>query len=367
MTESTKAAVAVGERRFELSEFPLPRVDSADGLLRVEASGVCGSDLKKYLPAAMPATILGHETVGTIEQVGALASRHWGLSPGDRVLLEEYLPCGHCSYCRSGEFRSCLETDNTREGSLRYGSTPVSVEPSLWGGYSRHQYLHLNSVLHRVPDGVPAEHATFAIPLSNGIQWTLLDGGLRSGDTVLIQGPGQQGIGCLMAAKSAGAGHVIVSGLSRDAARLSLASRLGADAVVDVETQDLVEAMRAQTGGQLADVVVDVSGGGPTTLMQAIRATRKGGTIVLASGGRWDEGVLDLNLMRKRQIALLGVRGHSFAAVEKALALIADRSVDLSQVCHPPFPLAAVDEAFDTAAGNRGISALHASVDPWLG
>jgi threonine dehydrogenase-like Zn-dependent dehydrogenase len=366
MTDSTLAAVAVGERRFELSEFPLPHMDPADGLLRVEASGVCGSDLKKYLPASMAPTILGHETVGTIEQVGALAARHWGVEPGDRVLLEEYLPCGHCDYCRSGEFRSCLETDNTQAGALRYGSTPVAVEPSLWGGYSRHQYLHLNSVLHRVPNGVPAEQVTFAIPLSNGLQWTLLDGGLRSGDTVLIQGPGQQGIGCLMAAKSAGAGHVVVSGLSKDAARLSLATTLGADAVVDVESQDLVEAVSAQTGGRLVDVVVDVSGGGPVTLMQAIRATRKGGTIVLASGSRWDQGGLDLNLMRKKQIALLGVRGHSFAAVEKALALIAGRSVDLSEVCHPPFALAEVNAAFDAAAGKGDINTLHASVDPWL-
>jgi threonine dehydrogenase-like Zn-dependent dehydrogenase len=135
---------------------------------------------------------------------------------------------------------------------------------------------------------------------------------------------------------------------------------------VDVESQDLVEAMRAQTGGRLADVVVDVSGGGPATLMQAIRATRKGGTIVLASGSRWDQGVVDLNQMRKKQIALLGVRGHSFAAVEKALALIAERSVDLSQVCHPPFALAEVDAAFAAAGGQGDIKALHASVDPWL-
>src|SRR5689334_17879552 len=159
--EAVTAAVAIGDRRFETREFVAPPGRETDGLLRVEACGVCGSDLKKFRPAAMRATILGHETVGRIERLGPLAAARWGVAEGDRVLLEEYLPCGHCAYCRSGQFRSCLETDNTGTGFLRYGSTPVEVEPGLWGGYATFQYLHLNSVLHPVPDNVTAEHATF--------------------------------------------------------------------------------------------------------------------------------------------------------------------------------------------------------------
>ncbi|MBO0825632.1 MAG: zinc-binding dehydrogenase, partial [Actinobacteria bacterium] len=186
------AAIAVGNRRFELAGFPLPEVTATDGLLRVEACGICGSDLKKFSPELMAPAILGHETVGRIEEVGEIAARTWGVQVGDRVLLEEYLPCGHCDYCRGGEFRSCRLTDNAREDFLRYGSMPTSAAPALWGGYSEFQYLHLNSVLHAVPDTVEAEHASFAIPMSNGIQWAQVDGGVRPGDTVLIQGPGQQ-------------------------------------------------------------------------------------------------------------------------------------------------------------------------------
>jgi threonine dehydrogenase-like Zn-dependent dehydrogenase len=365
MASRSAAAVAVGDRRFELMEFPLPPVHDADGLLRVEASGICGSDLKKYSVKRMSPTVLGHETVGRIDTVGALASRRWGVTEGDRVLLEEYLPCGHCAYCRSGEFRSCRETDNKLPGSIRYGSTPVDVAPALWGGYSQYQYLHLNSVLHAVPDGVPPEQAAFAIPLSNGIQWSQLDGGVRAGDTLLIQGPGQQGIGCLMGGKLAGADQVIVSGLSRDAQRLGLAKSLGADVTVDAETQDLEAVVREITGGRLADVVIDVSGGGATTLMTALRSVRKGGTVIMASGSGGRPGDLDLNLIRKKQVTIKGVRGHSFAAVETALRFIAAGRVQLDLVCGAPWALPSIAEAFEAASGAASGESLHVSVSAW--
>jgi threonine dehydrogenase-like Zn-dependent dehydrogenase len=367
MGASSLAAVAVGGRRFRLDEFPVPDVEAAGGLLRVEACGVCGSDLKKYSVPSMRPTILGHETVGRIERVGALAARHWGVSEGDRVLLEEYLPCGHCDYCRSGEFRSCAQTDNQRAGSIRYGSTPVEVPPALWGGYSHYQFLHLDSVLHPVPGLLAPEHATFALPLGNGFQWAQLDGGVGTGDTVVIQGPGQQGLGCLLASKAAGAGCVIVSGLERDARRLRLAAALGADHTVNVEAQSLTEVVEEVTQGRLADVVIDNSGGGAATLMTALRVVRKRGTVVLASGsGSGAEGpAVDLNLIRKRQVTVKGVRGHGYGAVETALAYLASGNVPLELVCGPPLGLGDVGLALETTGGLVEADAPHVSVSPW--
>ena len=113
--------------RVEIDEFPLPDPDDTSGLLRVEACGVRERHQEVQRDVDAP-TILGHESVGRIERVGETAARRWGVEEGDRVLLEEYLPCGHCAECRSGEFRSCSQTDNHGPtAAIRYGSTPVQV------------------------------------------------------------------------------------------------------------------------------------------------------------------------------------------------------------------------------------------------
>lgn len=357
------AAAAMGAGRFEAMELELPALGPNDGLLRVEVSGICGSDLKKYRRERMRPTILGHEVVGRIERLGAEAADRWGVAEGDRVLLEEYLPCGHCFACRSGEFRACEVTDNAKDGAIRYGSTPTDVPPGLWGGNSQFQFLHPSSVLHRVPDHVPAEHVGFAIPLSNGFQWSQRDGGVGYGDTVLVQGPGQQGIANVIGSKAAGARRVIVSGRSTDVDRLKVAGLLGADRTVNVDEEDVVEIVAELTGGGGADVVIDVSGGGAVTLGVALRAVRRGGTVVSASGA--GPGELDLDSIRKKQITLRGVRGHSFWSVEAALELIASGDLDLGLVCSAPYSLDQIADAYAAAADGGAERSLHVSVGPW--
>lgn len=363
MAGTSKAAAAVGDGRFELVEIDLPSPGPADGLLRVEVSGICGSDFKKLRRPGMRPTVLGHEVVGHVERLGELAQHRWGVAVGDRVLLEEYLPCGHCLACRSGEFRACEVTDNAKDGTLRYGSTPIDVAPGLWGGNSQFQYLHPSSVLHRVPEGVPAEHASFAIPLSNGLQWSQRDGGVTYGSTVLVQGPGQQGVSNVIASKAAGAATVIVAGRTADADRLRVARLLGADRTVDVDEEDLLAVVAEETRGAGVDVVVDVSGGGATTLNTALAAVKRGGTVVAASGA--GPGEVQLDTVRKKQVTIKGVRGHSFWSVEAALELIASGRVDLAPICSAPYPLEKIDDAFAAARASTPGSAMHVSIGAW--
>src|SRR5205823_10681627 len=141
--------------------------------------------------------------------------------------------------------------------AIRYRYTSMSIAPGLWGGFSRYLYLPLNAVLHKVPAGLSTEEAGLGTPMSNGIQWTLIDGGVGYGSTVLIQGPGQQGLCCLMASKQAGAARVIVTGTSKDARRLEVAKAFGADDVIDVNQEDPIARISDMTNGRGVDVVLD--------------------------------------------------------------------------------------------------------------
>ncbi len=367
---SIRAAVSVDIRRTEVREFDRPTVTPDAGLLRVELCGVCGSDWPYYLnyPKSKGPLILGHEAVGTIEQLGASAARRFGLKEGDRVALEEYLPCGHCDYCRTGEFRLCDETDTlNRPGTVRYGSTPIKQLPSLWGGYSEYQFLHPNSVFHRVPNNLPADLATLALPLGNGVEWAYLQGKVGLGECIVIQGPGQQGLACVVAAKEAGAGCIIVSGLSTpsDQRRLALAKKLGAHHTIDVDNQDLIETVTDMTGGHMADLVIDCASGGPWTVVSAIRLARKGGRILI--GGRKGAPVpqFDADILFTRFLTVKGMRGHSYQAVELGLQIIASRKYPLDEMCTHVFPLAAVDDALRTVGGEGKPDAIHCAVNPW--
>ncbi|HEX3463073.1 MAG TPA: alcohol dehydrogenase catalytic domain-containing protein [Candidatus Elarobacter sp.] len=357
------AAVAAAPGITEVREFAEPEVPRDGGLLRIEAAGVCGSDVPAYRRIREP-TILGHENVGRIEALGEGARERWGVEAGDRVLIEEYLPCGHCAWCRGEEFRLCDATDIWM-GGIRYGSTPVSVAPALWGGFSRFQYLHPRSVLHRVADGIPAELAALAIPLSNGFEWVMREARAAYGATVVIQGPGQQGLACVVAAKLAGAARIVISGLASDARRLEVARLLGADDTIVADGDALQSHVRAVTEGRMADVVIEASSGGPETVSGAIRLARKRGTVVLCGEKHAPIADFDADAVVSRVLRVIGVRGHGYASVERALALIASRTLPLEAMCTDSFGLGEVDRAIRRLAGEAGSDAIHVTVLPW--
>jgi threonine dehydrogenase-like Zn-dependent dehydrogenase len=358
-----RAATTIGPLQTEIREYPLPDIPADAGLLKIEAAGVCGSDWQTYNSDRAP-RIMGHENVGRVYKLGPVAAERWGLKEGDRVALEEYLPCGHCGLCRSGEFRLCEQTESRRPGALRYGTTPISEPPGLWGGYSQFQYLHPNSIFHRVPENVPAELAAMCLPLGNGFQWTYFDGGVGPGQTILIQGPGQQGLACVVAAKAAGAGSVIISGLQRDEARLEVAKALGADHTINVEQEDLEARVSNITAGRGVDLSVDTAGGS-TTLVNAIRLTRKGGSLFFAAAPATTAPDFQVTDLLARRLTLRPCRGHSFAAVELALHYIASSQFPLHLMATHRFGLHEVDLAVRSVGGHGAPGAIHVTVLPW--
>jgi threonine dehydrogenase-like Zn-dependent dehydrogenase len=369
LSEKSLAALKVAASTTELREFELPDIPPDAALLKVEVAGVCGTDVSQYkLPLRGAPLIMGHENVGRLAKVGRAFAEHKGFREGDLVFLEHYLPCGHCEWDHMGEYRHCAATEWFYDPTaIRYGYTAIDTVPSLWGGFSHYAYLPLNAVLHRVPAGLSPEEAGIATPMSNGIQWTLLDGGVSFGSTVLIQGPGQQGLCCVMAAKSAGATCIIITGTAKDARRLEVAKALGADAAVDVQKENALERIHQITRGRGVDVAIDcTSGGGPGPMLLAIEtAKRRAATLVVQGEGNSTFPDFPIGRLTRKGITLKSARGHSYRAVELGLQLLASRRFPLDLLTTHRFGLAEVDFAIKSVGGEGAPGAIHVSVMPW--
>jgi threonine dehydrogenase-like Zn-dependent dehydrogenase len=244
---------------------------------------------------------------------------------------------------------------------LRYGSSSIERGPGLWGGYSEYMYMHPHSVIHRVKEGVPANHLAMSIPMSNGVQWVQFECGLRMGQSILIQGPGQQGLAAVMTARHLGAKTIIVSGLSRDATRLDVARKFGAHITIDVEKEDLVQRVRDITGGDGVDAVLDVAGG-PNTLLDALKCVRKAGTVVFAYAGTIAD--FPAAAMTAKRVTLKAARGHSYQAVETAIELISSGQYPVEMMATHQFALDEVDLAIRSIGGQGVPDAIHVSVIP---
>jgi alcohol dehydrogenase len=322
-TRTAKALVLEAPRRLVARELPIPEVGDDDAVLRVEACGLCGTDHELYtgdLPWP-PGFVPGHETVGVVEAIGDRAAERWGVEPGDRVTVAPRPACRACEPCRRGELAAC--TGYT--GKEAYGLIPVDRAPGLWGGYATHHYLGPRSVLHRLPPDFDPIDAALFNPVGAGVSWGVEIPGTGPGDVVAVLGPGIRGISAVVAAKAAGAGFVMVTGLGeRDRPRLELACELGADLAVDVAEQDPVAALEA-AAGRLADVVVDVTAKAPAAFAQAIALAARKGRVVIA-GVRGGEVTLTFSpdLIVNRGLRLTGASGVSTAAHEQALRLLVD-------------------------------------------
>ncbi|HYB38070.1 MAG TPA: zinc-binding dehydrogenase [Mycobacterium sp.] len=361
MSDVARALVLEAPRRLVVREFPLPTVSDDDGLVRVAACGLCGTDHEEYTGGF--AFVPGHETVGVIEAIGLRAAQRWGVAAGDRVAVEVFQSCRRCANCLAGEYRRC-----ERHGLAdMYGFIPVDRAPGLWGGYAEYQYLAPDSMVLPVPDELDPVVATLFNPFGAGIRWGTTVPGTGSGDVVAVLGQGIRGLCAAAAAKEAGAGFVMVTGLGpRDADRLAMASKFGADLAVDVAKDDPVAALTTATGG-LADVVVDVTARAPTAFAQAIALARPAGTIVVASTRGFGVGApgFSPDMVVLKELRIPGALGVDVTAYRAALELLASGRYPFESLPRRCVRLDDAEDLLATMAGERdGVPPVHGVLTP---
>lgn len=365
-TAVARAAIQVGDRAIEVRELPLPEhVWDDEALLEVEGCGMCGTDYEQYVGAMAESGMLsrypvipGHEPVGHIARIGKDARRRWGVEEGDRVAVEPLVRCGTCEGCTSGTV-FCA-------GRFVYSMVPLDIGPGLWGGFATHMLLRPGTVLHKVPNGLSVADAVLFNPVAAGLEWTLVAGGLRVGDDVLVMGPGQRGLACVVAAREGGARRIVVTGLRSDAHKLDLARKLGATDVLLADEVDVPAAVHELTGGRGVDVVVDVSAFATKPVTDAIDAVRLGGTIVLAGikGMREVPGFVSDRVVL-RGLRIVGVIGVSSWAYRRAIDLVASRRHPLDELHTHTYSIDELDTAL-RVLGNEveGEHAVHVTVVP---
>jgi len=364
---TTRAIVQTAPRQLELRELPVPDIDADSALLRIEACGICGSDVEQYtgtLPVRFP-LIPGHEPLGIIECIGDRAARRWGVDVGDRVAVETLIPCGHCRACIAGRYQVC----RGRGGMFAYAYVPLSHPPGLWGAYADYMYLDPHSIVHKVRHDLPASLAVMFNPLGAGFRWAVELPRTGPGDTVLVLGPGQRGLASVIAARAAGADRIIVTGLTRDAQKLQLAQEFGADHVIDVESEDARARVLEYTGGRGADVVVEVSSYATEPVAEALYYAATGARVVLAGvkGFKPVPGFVS-DLIVAKELTLVGAFGVTSRAYEAAIRLIESGRVPLARMHTHDFPLEQAERAIQMLGGEvPGEASIHSCVRPDLG
>jgi 2-desacetyl-2-hydroxyethyl bacteriochlorophyllide A dehydrogenase len=322
---------APGEVRVE--DVPEPElIDAGDAIVRIEATGVCGSDLHIYHGRVQiePGFTIGHEYVGTV--IAAGEDVH-DVAVGDRVLGCFQSACGRCWFCRRGWFHKCDSSRTFGHGAALGSLQGTQAERAL--------VPNADLVLRKVPAGMSDETALFAGDVMGTGYHAVAESGLRAGDVAGVLGLGPVGLCAVQAAKAAGAVHVIA--VDTVAQRLAMAESFGAQPV-HLSEGDPRAAAREATGGRGVDVCIDAVGH-PQALDLALRLTRKRGT-VQAIGVYAERCELHMGLLWIKSLQLCAGHANVIGHVDRVLAMMSAGLLDPSPLVTHHMSLDAAPEAY---------------------
>lgn len=349
--ETMQAVVCHGPEDYRLEEVPVPKPGPGQALVRVEAVGICASDLKCYHGAAKfwgdenrPAwaeteVIPGHEFTGEIVQIDEEASARWGVEAGDRVVSEQIVPCWKCRYCLRGQYWMCGPHD-------LYGfkrRTP--------GAMASYMIYPAEALVHKVSKNLPPAHAAFTEPLSCALH-AVERAEIRFDDTVVVAGCGPIGLGMVAGAVAKSPAQVIA--LDMAPAKLELAKLCGATHTVNIKEQDPVEFVKDLTGGYGADVYLEGTGH-PAAVPQGLNLLRKLGTFV-EYGVFGSDVTVDWSIISDDKE--LDVRGAHLGpdCWPAAIRMLEAGTLPMDRICTHQLPLSRFQEGLDLVAdGTRSI------------
>lgn len=318
-----KALVLTEYKKLELKDLPKPEPGPDEVLVRVEACGVCGSDVHGYDGSTgrrIPPLVMGHEAAGTVADVGSAVK---GIRQGQRVTFDSTVSCGGCFYCRRGQVNLC---ENRQVLGVSCGDYRRA------GAFAEFVTVP-ERILYPLPDTLSFQKAAMIEAISVGVHAVALTP-VALNDTAVIVGAGMIGLLTLQAVKLAGARRLIV--VDVDETRLKTARALGATDVICARDTDVPAAVRELTNGRGADVALECVGM-TATVQSAIESTRKGGTVTLV-GNVSPKVELPLQSVVTRQVRLQGSCASS-GEIPACIALLDSGDIQVDSMLSAFAPL----------------------------
>ncbi|MBA7673881.1 Sorbitol dehydrogenase [subsurface metagenome] len=327
-----RVAMYYNNNDVRLEEMPTPKIGPGELLVKVHASGICGSDVMEWYRIDKAPLVLGHEIAGEVVAVGD------GVEPfqeGNRVSAAHHVPCNTCHYCLSGHHTVC---DTLRQ---------TNFDPGGFAEYIRLPAINVEHGVFLLPDEVSYEEATFTEPLACVLRGQRM-ARLEPGQSVLVIGSGIAGLLHVQLARAMGASRVVATDIVDY--RLEAARRFGADATIHAE-EDVPARLRQENDGRLADLVVVCTGAMPA-ITQALESVERGGTVLFfAPTGPGVTIPISVNdLFFRNDITLTTSYAGSPADYAVALELIRARSVRVREMITHRLPLAETGLGFQLVA-----------------
>ncbi len=338
-----RVAMYYNNKDVRIEEMPVPKIGPGELLVKVLASGICGSDVMEWYRIRRAPLVLGHEITGEIVEIGEGVDRY---KIGDRVFVSHHVPCNTCRYCLRGDHTVC-ETLHT-----------TNFDPGGFAEYLRVPPLQTDRGVFVLPDEMSLEEGVFIEPLACVVRGQR-EVGLRPGDSVLVMGSGLSGLLHTALAKTLGAGRILATDIHDY--RMKCAAQFGADVVIN-GLDDVPALVEEANGGRLADLVI-VCTGALSAFRQALKSADRTGTVLCFGTTEPDvELSVPINEFWRNGIKLMPSYGGAPLDIDVAIELIRAGRVPVKEMITHHLPLTEIQRGFDLVA--RAGDSIKVIVEP---
>jgi len=339
-----KVAMYYRNNDVRVEEMPVPKIGKGELLVKVMASGICGSDVMEWYRIKKAPRVLGHEITGEIVEIGEEVKKY---KKGDRVFVSHHVPCNTCHYCLSGYHTACETLHKT------------NFDPGGFAEYLRVPEINVDRGVYILPDSMSYEEGTFIEPLACVLRGQKV-ASLKPGQSVLVIGSGMSGLLHVNLARALGAGKIIATDINEY--RLKAALKFGADAVINAK-EAVPERVKELNEGKFADLVIVCTGVMPA-VNQALQSVDSGGTILFFAVPEPGINIsVPINDFWRNEIKMMTSYGASPADLWLAIELIKAHRVDVKDMITHKLAMSEAGRGFKLVAGAQ--DSIKVIIEPW--